>query len=137
MFKTLCFNDDYSNFMGGTRDSKNRGCYVDHHGCPMKKILGFRWSEKVKIMLETISLFCEIFLSVYIYNFVHFYIQWKVADETLPIFQNLQTLLSGMGNNTYTADKSKWEKKLRKVGLCFITGCFIKLFKGTVKWWIK
>ena len=29
--------------------------YMGHHGWPTKKILGFRWSKKVKITLETIT----------------------------------------------------------------------------------
>ena len=46
--------------------------YVGHHGRPMKKILGFRWSKKAKITLET-KTFGETFLSVFS-NFLHFYI---------------------------------------------------------------
>ena len=46
--------------------------YVGHHGWPMKKILGFRWSKKAKITLET-KAFGETFLSVFS-NFLHFYI---------------------------------------------------------------
>ena len=47
--------------------------YVDHHGWPTKKILGFRWSKKAKIMLETKALakhFFEYFqiFSIFIYN---------------------------------------------------------------------
>ena len=36
MFKTLYFNDYYSDFRGGPRDSKKRGRYVGHHGCPIR-----------------------------------------------------------------------------------------------------
>ena len=46
--------------------------YVGHHGWPTKKILGFKWSKKAKIMLET-KAFGETFLSVFS-NFLHFYI---------------------------------------------------------------
>ena len=41
--------------------------YVGHHGWPTKKILGFRWSKKTKITLETIS-FCQN-ISISIFKF--------------------------------------------------------------------
>ena len=47
--------------------------YVGHHGWPTKKLLGFRWSKKVKITLET-KAFGETLLSVFSI-FLHFYIQ--------------------------------------------------------------
>ena len=61
--------------------------YVGHHGWP--KILGFRWSKKAKITLET-KVFGETFLSVFS-NFLHF-------NESLPMksyqfFQDLDMLL--------------------------------------------
>ena len=34
---------------------KGEGLKVGHHGWLTKKILGFRWSKKARIMLETIS----------------------------------------------------------------------------------
>ena len=37
------------------------GRYFGHHGWPAKKILGFRWSEKVKITSETISFLAKYF----------------------------------------------------------------------------
>ena len=51
---------------------KRGALYVGHHGWPTKKILGFRWSKKAKITLET-KAFGETFLSVFS-NFLHFYI---------------------------------------------------------------
>ena len=51
---------------------KSGALYVGHHGRPTKKILGFRWSKKAKITLET-KAFGETFLSVFS-NFIHFYI---------------------------------------------------------------
>ena len=51
---------------------KRRALYVDHHGWPTKKILGFRWSKKAKITLET-KAFGETFLGVFS-NFLHFHI---------------------------------------------------------------
>ena len=46
--------------------------YVGHHGWPARKILGFRWSKKAEIALET-KAFGEAFVSVFS-NFLHFYI---------------------------------------------------------------
>ena len=46
--------------------------YVGHDSWPTKKVLGFRWSKKAKITLET-KAFGETFLSVFS-NFLHFYI---------------------------------------------------------------
>ena len=61
---------------GGPRNfKKGKGggaLYVSHHGWPTKKISGFRWSKKAKIMLET-KAFGETFLSVFS-NFLRFYI---------------------------------------------------------------
>ena len=45
--------------------------YVDHHGWPKMKILGFRWSKKAKTTLEAITS-CEIFLSVF-----SSFLQWE------------------------------------------------------------
>ena len=41
------------------------GGYVDEHGWPTKKILGFRWSEKVKITLETIIFWGKYFFQYF------------------------------------------------------------------------
>ena len=64
---------------GGSKDFKKEGgvaLYVGHHGCPTKKILGFRWPKKAKRTLET-KVFGETFLSVFS-NFLHF-------NESLPM----------------------------------------------------
>ena len=50
---------------------KGGALYIGHHDWPTKKILGFRWSKKAKITLQT-KAFGEIFLSVFS-NFLHFY----------------------------------------------------------------
>ena len=39
--------------------------YVGHHGRPVKKSLGFRWSKKVEVTLETISFWQNIFISIF------------------------------------------------------------------------
>ena len=60
--------------MGGSRNFKKEvGRKVGHHGWPTKKILGFKWSTKAKITLETIGVW-EMFLLAFS-NFIHFYIQ--------------------------------------------------------------
>ena len=64
--------------------------YVSHHGWVTKKILDCRWSKKIKITLQIIT-FCRN-IPISISEFSNFYIQWKLANATLSIFQNLQTL---------------------------------------------
>ena len=51
---------------------KRKGVGGDALGCPTKKNLGFRWSKKAKITLET-KAFGETFLSVFS-DFLHFYL---------------------------------------------------------------
>ena len=58
---------------------KRGALYVDHHGWPAKKILGFRWSKKTEITLETI------FLSIFSIFFPFFF------NKILSIFQNIPT----------------------------------------------
>ena len=74
--------------------------------------------------------FGEIFLSVFL-NFLHFYIQWKFADEILSIFQNLQTLLWGKGNNTHIGVNEKKKKREREVVVqrCSFKNVFLKFRK--------
>ena len=44
---------------------KRVALYVSHHGWPAKKILGFRWSKKAKITLETIGFWQNISVSIF------------------------------------------------------------------------
>ena len=44
---------------------KGVALYVGHHGWPAKKILGYRWSKKAKITLKTISVWQNIFISIF------------------------------------------------------------------------
>ena len=46
------------------RFRKGGALFVGHHDWPTKKFLGFRWSKKVKITLQT-KAFGETFLSVF------------------------------------------------------------------------
>ena len=98
---------------------------VGHHCWPSKKILGLRWSKNAKTMLETIS-----FWPFFGYNFLHFYIQWKLTDEILSIFQNCKRF--DKEREKTLMQQSTRKEKLRKVGLRFITGCFIKSFIMTI-----
>ena len=64
--------------------------YVGHNGCPMKKILGSRWSKKAKITLETISFSQNISFSIFkfspfLYTMKAF--QWNLIK--LSIFANV------------------------------------------------
>ena len=46
--------------------------YVGHHGWRIKKILGFRWSKKAKIALETINFWQNISISTFKFSlFLH------------------------------------------------------------------
>ena len=62
--------------MGRSRDFEKGRRSISATGWPTKKILGFRWSKKAKITLET-NVFGEVFLSVFS-NFLHF-------NESLPM----------------------------------------------------
>ena len=52
-------------FRGGSRDLEKGALYVGHHGWLAKKILGFRWSKKADITLETISFWQNISISIF------------------------------------------------------------------------
>ena len=94
--------------------------FVGYHGWPAKKILGFTWSKKAEVTLETKRFWQDIsnsifkfspFLSINSYQFFKIYKHFDKKREKTFIQQS-------MG-----------KEKLRKIGLCFITGCFIKTFK--------
>ena len=44
---------------------KGRALYVGHDGWPAKKVLGFRWSKKAEVTLETISFWQNISISIF------------------------------------------------------------------------
>ena len=44
---------------------KGEALYVGHHGWPAKKNLGFRWSKKAEMTLETISFWQNISVSIF------------------------------------------------------------------------
>ena len=55
-----------------------------------EEILGFRWSKKAKITLENLSFWQNISISTFKVSPI-IYIQWKLANEILSIFKDLQT----------------------------------------------
>ena len=76
--------------------------YVGHHDWPTKKILGFRWSKKAKITLET-NVFGETFPSVFSnfllfneslrmksYQFFKIYIHFYKKRETTLMQQSMR-----------------------------------------------
>ena len=80
---------------GGSRDFEKGGAlYVGHHGWPTKKILGFRWSKKAEVTLETISFWQNIsisnfkfssFLSIKSYQFFKIYKRFDKERENVHI----------------------------------------------------
>ena len=96
---------------------KGVALYVGHHGWPKKNILGFRWSKKAKIMFKTIT-FCQ-------NNTM------KACQQNLTNFSKFANALIRKGEKTLMQQSMRKEKS-RKVGLCFITGCFIKSFNKII-----
>ena len=93
---------------------------------PTKKILGFRWSKKAKIPLETISFWWNISISTF--SFSLFLYIMKGCRWNLTNFSKFtNALIRKEKKHSYS---SQWENKnWAKVWLCFITSCFIKPFK--------
>ena len=60
---------------------------VGHHGWPTKKMLGFRWSKKVKITLET-----KAFNETHFFQYSHIFSIF-IYNEILSVFQDLLTIL--------------------------------------------
>ena len=71
--KTLCN-------AGADPEILKRGALYVGHGWPLKKILGFRWSKKIEITLETISFWQNI--SISIFRFSQF-----LSTKSYQIFQ--------------------------------------------------
>ena len=97
--------------------------YVGHHGWPTKKILGFTWSKNSQNNVRNYK-----FLGKYFYQ--HFQIfSIFIYNESLPMksyqFFKIYTSFDKEREKTLMRQSMRKEK-LRKVGLCFTTGCFIK-----------
>ena len=115
------------NIQGRVKRFCKRGRYVGHHGWPMKKLLGFRWSKKVKITLEAISFLAKYFFQYFqiLYPFTY--------NENLPMksyqFSKICKRFYQERKITLIPQSMRKKRKLRKVGISFITGWFIKTFK--------
>ena len=97
------------------------GLHIGRHGWPMKTILGFTWSKKAEITLEAISFWQNI--SISIFQFSPFLHTIKVCQWSLINFSKFANALTRKEKTLM--QQSMRKKKLRKVGFCFITGCFI------------
>ena len=95
------------------------------YGWPTKKILSFRWSKKAKITLEAtcfwqnISICILKFSSIFIYN-------GSLPMKSYQIFKISKRF--DKEREKTLMQQSMRKERLRKVGLCFITGCFMKSF---------
>ena len=93
---------------------------------PTKKILGFRWSKKAKIPLETISFWWNISISTFSFS-LFLYIMKGCRWNLINFSKFTNALIRKEKKHSYS---SQWENKnWAKVWLCFITSCFIKPFK--------
>ena len=93
---------------------------------PTKKILGFRWSKKAKIPLETISFWWNISISTFSFS-LFLYIMKGCRWNLINFSKFTNALITKEKKHSYS---SQWENKnWAKVWLCFITSCFIKPFK--------
>ena len=79
----LC-NVPYGNIQGRIqRFSKGVALYVGHYGWLMKKILGFRWSKKAKLTIETKSFWQNISISIFKFSLFLYAIkacQWNFIN---------------------------------------------------------
>ena len=94
---------------------------MGHHDWPAKKILDFSWSKKTEITFITKLVFGKIFMSVFS-NLLLFF--WQNLNNFLKF-----TNVSIRKEKKTLTQQSIRKKKMRKVGPCLVTGCFIKPFK--------
>ena len=81
--------------------------YIGHHGSRTKKILGFRWSEKAKITVETISFWQNI--SINIFKFSSFLYTLKVCQWNIINFSKFTNAL--IRKEKKHLRSGQWEKK--------------------------
>ena len=81
--------------------------YIGPHGSRTKKILGFRWSEKAKITLETISFWQNI--SINIFKFSSFLYTLKVCQWNIINFSKFANAL--IRKEKKHLRSGQWEKK--------------------------
>ena len=88
-------------YRGGSRDFEKGALYVGHHSWLRKEILGFRWSKKTNITLETKSFWQKISTSIF-----------SITNESLPMksyqfFKTYECFESEREKNTHTAVNEK------------------------------
>ena len=81
--------------------------YVGLHGWPTKKILGFRWCKKIKITLETISFWQNIYISIL--SFSPFLYTMKARQWNLINFSKFTNVL--VRKEIKHLCINQWEKK--------------------------
>ena len=109
---------------GADPEISKMGAALAHHGWSIEKVLGFRWSKKTKITLETISFWQNI--SISIFKFSQFLYTVTASQWNLINFSKFTNTL--MRKEKRHLCSSQWEKKNWELGLCFIVGCFTKSF---------
>ena len=100
--------EDYQGWI--QRFWKGVALYVSDYGQLKKKILGFRWSKKAKITLQTISFRKNIFIKIF--KFSPFLYTMKACQWNLINFSKFANALIWKEKSTYAAVNEK--KKLRK-----------------------
>ena len=76
--------------------------YVDHHGWPAKKKLGFRWSKKAKKTLETISFGQNISIS-------NFKFSPSLSIKSYQFFKIYNCVDKKIEKNTHILVNEKWK----------------------------
>ena len=123
-FTSICA-DLHHNIGAVQKFWKGLKLYVGHCGWPTSKILGFRWSKKAKITLETMCFWQNI--SISIFKFSPFLYTMKACQWNIINFSKFANALIRKEKKTLMQQAMRKEK-LRKIGLCFAVGCFIKSF---------
>ena len=105
-------------------------------GWSMKKILGFRWSKKAKITLETISFYRNISFSIFRYFFQYFQVfSIFICNESLQIksyqfFKIYKRFYKKREKHSYS---SQWEQKnWEKLDFVNYNSYFIALFYSSI-----
>ena len=106
-------------------DGEGRSISTTMVGRRRKLGLGLKRSKKAKITLETIIFWQNISISTL--NFFPFLYTMKACQWNLINFSEFENTVIRKEKKTLM-QQSMTKEKLRKAGLCFITGCFIKSF---------
>ena len=101
--------------------------YISHDGWITKKILPLTLSKKARIMLETISLSAKYFVSIL--NVSSFLYPMKACLPMKSYHLLKFYKCFDKKREESLIQQSMKKEKVRKAGLCFMTGCFLKPFK--------